>query len=325
MNWHVPRKADGRIDFRPKRHHGFSFFIMICGFLLPPLAVAVRFGIGKDFFINVLCTICGYFPGHGHNFFIQNIRNNEHQNRTPKWAKRYGLVSDDHDKQLKKSRAWVGRYNDQNSTRQMYDDDGNVYEYDRHHRFEDGDNPRASAARASERRATAGSDEAFYGTPADRAGYGGGGIGGGQQNGDDHSLRRSKSRSSIRSFGRNGSQDILPGSAEADRRRNKNKFGGILGSRKGKADRHTRSERVMHDSDYANSQRRPYDNASFDSIGGSSGARRDSFDGPENVDDTVGKQYARNANGNGRYDSQVLPTQRREPAPVDIMNDNHQF
>lgn len=48
----------------PKKHHGFTLLIMILGFLLPPLAVAARFGIGKDFFINVVLTLCGYFPGH---------------------------------------------------------------------------------------------------------------------------------------------------------------------------------------------------------------------------------------------------------------------
>ena len=51
------------------------------------LAVAARFGIGKDFWINVLLTLCGYIPGmfilihftlshrstqgHGHNFYVQ--------------------------------------------------------------------------------------------------------------------------------------------------------------------------------------------------------------------------------------------------------------
>ena len=30
---------------------------------LTPAAVAARFGIGKDFFINVVLTICGYIPG----------------------------------------------------------------------------------------------------------------------------------------------------------------------------------------------------------------------------------------------------------------------
>ena len=27
------------------------------------LAVAARFGIGKDFWLNLLLTICGYIPG----------------------------------------------------------------------------------------------------------------------------------------------------------------------------------------------------------------------------------------------------------------------
>ena len=31
---------------------------------MPPLAVFIRFGIGTDFFINVLLTVAGYIPGH---------------------------------------------------------------------------------------------------------------------------------------------------------------------------------------------------------------------------------------------------------------------
>lgn len=52
-------------------------------------AVAARFGIGKDFFVNLILTLCGYIPGtfifafapnphflrpvkgHVHNFYIQ--------------------------------------------------------------------------------------------------------------------------------------------------------------------------------------------------------------------------------------------------------------
>ena len=52
-------------------------------------AVAARFGIGKDFWVNLVLTLCGYIPGklifantlnphpliprqgHGHNFYIQ--------------------------------------------------------------------------------------------------------------------------------------------------------------------------------------------------------------------------------------------------------------
>lgn len=39
--------------------------------LTEELAVAARFGIGRDFWINLVLTLCGYIPGHGHNFYIQ--------------------------------------------------------------------------------------------------------------------------------------------------------------------------------------------------------------------------------------------------------------
>ncbi|KAF5365646.1 hypothetical protein D9758_003345 [Tetrapyrgos nigripes] len=88
MASYVPNK----IDLKPRRHHGYAVVLFILGTLLPPLAVAARFGIGKDFWLNCLLTLCGYIPGHGHNFYIQNIRNNKNHARTPKWAQRYGLV-----------------------------------------------------------------------------------------------------------------------------------------------------------------------------------------------------------------------------------------
>lgn len=63
------------------------------GWLLPPLAVLVRFGVGWDLcvvadsarrdhwallltrcparsFINIILTCCGYIPGHGHKYVI---------------------------------------------------------------------------------------------------------------------------------------------------------------------------------------------------------------------------------------------------------------
>ncbi|GAA6024638.1 hypothetical protein JCM11491_002886 [Sporobolomyces phaffii] len=76
----------------PKRSHFFYALIVVCGWLLPPLAILVRFGVGFDFFLNILLTICGYIPGHGHNFYCQNIRNNKTKSRTPRWAVRAGLV-----------------------------------------------------------------------------------------------------------------------------------------------------------------------------------------------------------------------------------------
>jgi len=93
-----------------KRHHGYTVVLFILGSLLPPLAVAARFGIGSDFFINVFCTLCGYFPGHAHNFYIQNIRNNKNRGRTPKWAIRYGLIDDAYLKKKNKRSEWAGRY-----------------------------------------------------------------------------------------------------------------------------------------------------------------------------------------------------------------------
>ncbi|KIS68566.1 uncharacterized protein UMAG_03139 [Mycosarcoma maydis] len=125
----IPRTEDGKIDFSWKNHYGFTGFIVLLGFLFPPLAVAIRFGIGKDFFINVLLTICGIIPGHIHNWFIQNIRNNDTKARTPKWAIRYGLVDDRPSKKLAKKRQWTGRFNDRlpPSQAMVYDDQGNAH------------------------------------------------------------------------------------------------------------------------------------------------------------------------------------------------------
>ncbi|PWZ00129.1 hypothetical protein BCV70DRAFT_200291 [Testicularia cyperi] len=126
----IPRKENGKIDFSWKNHYGFTGLIWLLGFIFPPLAVAIRFGIGKDFLINVPLTICGWIPGQLHNWFIQNIRNNDTKNRTPRWAIRYGLVDDRPAKKLAKSRAWTGRYNDRNPQRVLYDDDGNAHYVD---------------------------------------------------------------------------------------------------------------------------------------------------------------------------------------------------
>lgn len=95
-----------KVDLTPKRHHGYSVVLFIFGTLFPPLgmllpdinykrkcadtpsAVAARFGIGSDFWLNLILTICGYIPGkaslhvavcdrlisiigHVHNFYIQ--------------------------------------------------------------------------------------------------------------------------------------------------------------------------------------------------------------------------------------------------------------
>ncbi|GAK63739.1 uncharacterized protein PAN0_003d1947 [Moesziomyces antarcticus] len=93
-----------------RKHHAFHGVIMVCGWLLPPLAVLIRFGVGLDLVINIICTICGYIPGHAHNFWIQNIRNNKNARHSPSWAIRYGLVKDYRVKRT--ANGWSDRYGD---------------------------------------------------------------------------------------------------------------------------------------------------------------------------------------------------------------------
>ncbi|EPQ58719.1 hypothetical protein GLOTRDRAFT_126599 [Gloeophyllum trabeum ATCC 11539] len=99
-------------SLKPKRHHFYQVFLFILGTLFPPLAVAARFGIGGDFFLNLILTICGYIPGHAHNFYIQNIRNNKNHRRTPKWAQRYGLIDTSTIQRHQKRSEWAQRYNE---------------------------------------------------------------------------------------------------------------------------------------------------------------------------------------------------------------------
>ncbi|KAI9566419.1 hypothetical protein HD554DRAFT_2025458 [Boletus coccyginus] len=99
---------------KARGHHWYSVFLFIMGTLFPPLAVAARFGIGKDFWLNLLLTIAGYIPGHVHNFYIQNVRNNKTHHRTPKWALRYGLVDDSTIRRHEQRSQWAGKYNDRN-------------------------------------------------------------------------------------------------------------------------------------------------------------------------------------------------------------------
>lgn len=222
---------------------------------------------------------------------------------------------EDYDKKKQKKRAWVNRYNEDAGERQMYDDEGNAYTYSRDHRFEDGDGP--ARPREPRNNRVEGLEEEYY-RP--------------ERNGRDDasSLHRSRSNRSLNSNGYGGGG---PGAGEAELRRNK-KTGvmGLLGGKKGKADRHARSEQIMggaNDSDYV--RRNHYDASMDDSLEGSS-HRNSLGDGPEDADATVGKRYARGGRGSNRdrdpLDSKTLPLapSHHAPAPVvDIMNDNHQF
>ncbi|OWZ76592.1 hypothetical protein C366_05032 [Cryptococcus neoformans Tu401-1] len=108
-------KLPKKISLKPKKHHGFQVFLWLLGLLLPPLAVAVRFGIGVDFFVNVFLCICGYIPCHFHNFYIQNIRNNSNRARTPKWAIRYGLVDNSDRERRARKNQWSKRFDERNN------------------------------------------------------------------------------------------------------------------------------------------------------------------------------------------------------------------
>ncbi|RDX56538.1 hypothetical protein OH76DRAFT_1336347 [Lentinus brumalis] len=101
-----------KVDLTPRRHHGYAVLLFIFGTLFPPLAVAARFGLGSDFWLNLVLTICGYIPGHVHNFYIQNIRNNKTHRRTPKWVQKYGLVDTSDLKRKERRSQWANRYND---------------------------------------------------------------------------------------------------------------------------------------------------------------------------------------------------------------------
>lgn len=112
--------------------------ISFLSFILTDLhpAVAARFGIGRDFWLNLFLTLAGYIPGrwsfllphphlpnshspgHMHNFYIQNIRNNKNHRRTPRWAQRYGLVDTADIKRKERRSQWASRYDERlpNST-----------------------------------------------------------------------------------------------------------------------------------------------------------------------------------------------------------------
>lgn len=111
----MPAKTNKPARPKVKRYHAYAVILFIMGTLFPPLAVAARFGIGKDFWLNLLLTICGYIPGHAHNFYIQNIRNNKNHRRTPKWVQRYGLVDTATIKRHEQRSQWAGRYNERSA------------------------------------------------------------------------------------------------------------------------------------------------------------------------------------------------------------------
>ncbi|WP_431134240.1 YqaE/Pmp3 family membrane protein [Psychroserpens mesophilus] len=49
-----------------------SILTIILNILLPPLAVAMQHGIGKQFLISLLLTIIGWLPGVIHAFIVNS-------------------------------------------------------------------------------------------------------------------------------------------------------------------------------------------------------------------------------------------------------------
>lgn len=51
-----------------------SYIRLLFAFILPPVAVAMQFGIGKTFWINCLLTLLGFFPGLLHAIYMMASR-----------------------------------------------------------------------------------------------------------------------------------------------------------------------------------------------------------------------------------------------------------
>ncbi|MDP5044378.1 MULTISPECIES: YqaE/Pmp3 family membrane protein [unclassified Leeuwenhoekiella] len=49
-----------------------SILTILITIILPPLAVAMNKGIGKDFIINVILTLLGWLPGVIHAFYVNS-------------------------------------------------------------------------------------------------------------------------------------------------------------------------------------------------------------------------------------------------------------
>ncbi|KAJ3503668.1 hypothetical protein NMY22_g18168 [Coprinellus aureogranulatus] len=105
--------SQGKVDLTPKKWHGYAVILFILGTLFPPLAVAARFGIGMSSSCAQPHTpSADQSKGHGHNFYIQNIRNNKNHARTPKWVQKYGLVDLSEIRRKERKSQWANRYKD---------------------------------------------------------------------------------------------------------------------------------------------------------------------------------------------------------------------
>ncbi|MAZ27579.1 MAG: YqaE/Pmp3 family membrane protein [Cytophagaceae bacterium] len=49
-----------------------SIVLILVTIILPPLAVAMKHGIGTTFLINILLTLLGWLPGVIHAFYVNS-------------------------------------------------------------------------------------------------------------------------------------------------------------------------------------------------------------------------------------------------------------
>jgi len=49
---------------------GFDIIRLICAIFMPPLGVLLQVGLGVHFWINILLTLLGFFPGIIHALYV---------------------------------------------------------------------------------------------------------------------------------------------------------------------------------------------------------------------------------------------------------------
>lgn len=59
-----------RIVERFSHLNGGDILFIVCAVFVPPLAVFLKVGIGVQFWINIILTICGYVPGQLHALWV---------------------------------------------------------------------------------------------------------------------------------------------------------------------------------------------------------------------------------------------------------------
>lgn len=51
-----------------------AIIVLILTILIPPLGVALKHGLDKDFLINLVLTLLGFIPGLVHGIYVNYLR-----------------------------------------------------------------------------------------------------------------------------------------------------------------------------------------------------------------------------------------------------------